>query len=313
MIYMQKKRRPELSMLNVLFCLTVIFIHIISYAVAAFPQGTVAYNLVLLPWRLATFVVQGFIMLAGVKLFLNGKDSLPFHRYIKGRFFGIIIPYTVCYAIYYIYYMLVYDYPLDISFILKHYFFGSLACHMYFIPLIFQFDLLFPLWKRLVNKCSPVIVLPFALLLTLLCETYLPQIVNTFFPAFNFIYNDRLFTTYLIYWLIGCYIGKNYDSFCEILKKNFISVFAAYALAAITDGIFSYLAYNGLAYVPYLSILHMLYILYACIFLFAVFLKFGDRLYGKIPLVSKIDKFSFYIYLYHMLIILVAQYLLIGM
>lgn len=308
LIKKERKRRPELSMLNVLFCLTVIFIHVISSVMVLFQPGTVEYNVLMIPWRLSTFVVQGFIMLAGLKIFLNGKDKLPFHRYITRRFLAIIVPYTLCYAIYYVYYVVVYDYVFDIKFMLELYLVGGLACHMYFIPLIFQFDLLFPLWKRVVNKFSPVIILPVALLGTAFCEVYLPQLMYTFFPSFNFMYNDRLFTTYLIYWLMGCYIGKYYDAFCDMLKKNFGILTVIYLGLALAEGLFSYIAFNAIAYIPCLYIIHTLYVIYTCIFLFAVFLKWGDKAYNKIPLVSKIDKWSFYIYLYHMLFVLALQY-----
>ena len=164
---MPKKRKVELSILNVLFCLIVMFIHTNSYSVGAFELNTLKYNVVMLLWRLSSFVVPGFVMLSGVKLFLNGKDKLPFGKYIKSRVKGVILPYVICYIIFYMVYVVEYDYPVsDMSFILKHFVLGSLVCHMYFIPMLFQFDLLFPVWKRVVNKCSPKWVIPVAILLT---------------------------------------------------------------------------------------------------------------------------------------------------
>lgn len=302
------KRRPELSALNVLFCLLVIFIHVISYAVSAFPQNTPRYTAVMLPWRLAAFVVQGFVMLAGIKLFLNNRAERPYSKHILSRFKGIVIPYAVSFALYYIYFMLTSGYKLDILFIIKNFAAGSLVYHMYFIPIILQFDLLLPLWKRVVNRCSPAVVLPFALLLTQLCQSYLPSMAGAVFPGFVLQYNDRLFTTYLSYWLIGCYIGKYYDRVCDILNKNYRALGVITAASTLLMLLFSYLGFNGIISAPYLNDIHYLYVIYMCVFLLASALRLPQNMFEKSPLLSRLDKSSFYIYLYHvMLIMLIAR------
>lgn len=307
---MERKRRVEISVLNTLFCLIVIFIHIISYPVAAFSANTPEYNVVMIPWRLCSFVVQGFVMLSGVKLFLNKKENLSFGAYLKGRIKGVIVPYSVCFAVYYLCFFLVYDYTFDAGFILKKFITGDLVCHLYFIPIIFQFDLLFPLWRRLVGKCSPKAVIPIAILFSMAMESFFPCLLGKIFLGFNFIYNDRLFTTYLSYWLIGCYIGKNYDKFCSMLKKYYGAVCIAFALSLIAVIGFSYLAYNQLAYIPWINLVHNLYVLLVCVFLYGTVLKVPPLVWEKIPLLFKIDRASFYIYLYHMLAVLLAEWFL---
>lgn len=307
---MERKRRVEISVLNTLFCLTVIFIHIISYPVAAFSVNTIKYNMVMIPWRLCSFVVQGFVMLSGIKLFLNKKDNLPFSVYLKGRIKGVIVPYAVCFAVYYLCFFAVYQYPLDAGFILEKFFTGDLVCHLYFIPIIFQFDLLFPVWKRLIGKCSEKIVIPIAILFSMAMEMFFPRILNGIFSGFTFVYNDRLFTTYLSYWLIGCYIGKNYDKFCSMLKKHFSAIFIVFVLSLATVTGFSYLAYNQLAYIPWINIVHSIYVLAVCIFLYGIALKIPPHVWEKVPVLFKIDRASFYIYLYHMLAVLLAEWFL---
>ena len=223
---MPRERKTEISYLNILLCLFVIFIHIISFAVSGFEAGTLSYNLAMFPWRMVSFVVQGFILLSGVKLFLTKKDEMSYGRYLVSRIKGVILPYIFSFVIYYIFYFVVYDYPLDIVFILKHLVLGSLVCHFYFIPLLFQFDLLFPLWKKVINGTSPLIVIPFTLMISMIMEVSLPSMISNIFPNVSFIYNDRIFTTYLVYWVIGCYIGKYYGEFENIVKKNFTEIIA---------------------------------------------------------------------------------------
>lgn len=307
---MEQKRRVEISVLNTLFCLIVVLIHIMSYPVAAFSGDIVKYSLVMLPWRLCSFVVQGFIMLSGVKLFLNGKDKSPYIKYQKGRFFGVIVPYAICFAAYYLLIVVAYDYPVDARFILKEFFTGSLVCHLYFIPLLFQFDLLLPLWRTIVNKCSPKLIIPSAIVFSFVMEMFLPKILGTIFSGFEFLYNDRIFTTYLCYWLMGCYIGKYYDGFLDSLKKYFGIICAIFALSTVGMLVASFLAYNQLASIPYINIIHGIYVLSVCIFLYALSVKIPTEQWERRKWIFKIDKVSFYIYLYHMFAIIFSDWLL---
>ena len=52
-----KKRRTELSCLNLLLCLLVIFIHASSEPVGRLLRDSWQYFVVMVPWRLAAFVV----------------------------------------------------------------------------------------------------------------------------------------------------------------------------------------------------------------------------------------------------------------
>lgn len=67
---MSQPRRPELSRLNVLFCLLVVFIHVASHPVSTLDPLSWQYALVLIPQRLAFVSVPGFFLLSGLKLTL---------------------------------------------------------------------------------------------------------------------------------------------------------------------------------------------------------------------------------------------------
>lgn len=304
---MASKRKSEISYLNVLLCLFVIFIHIISFAVSGFETGTLSYNLAMFPWRMVSFVVQGFILLSGVKLFLTGKDEKSHGEYLKSRIKGVILPYIFSYFIYYVFYFVVYDYPLDTAFILKHLVLGSLVCHFYFIPLLFQFDLLFPLWKKIINNLSPVIVIPFVLLFSLILQIYMPDMVRISFPNINFIYNDRIFTTYLAYWIIGCYIGKYYEKFEEIIKKNFTAICTFFGISFTLFLYYTYLAFNYITYIPFMNQVHDLYVLSVIIFLFSLFIKLPKTMP---QFLSKLDSISYDVYLWHMLFVFFANFII---
>ena len=70
-----KTRKTEISMLNILLCLMVVFIHVSSAPVSQLNKESFQYITVMVPWRLSAFVVQGFIFLSGLKFFIKGTEN----------------------------------------------------------------------------------------------------------------------------------------------------------------------------------------------------------------------------------------------
>lgn len=307
------KRKQEISVLNVLFCLFVIMIHILSYPVGVYgpsnpaTNNIVLHDLVMIPQRLISFVVQGFVLLSGVKLFLKGRENTGYFKHIAKRIVSIVVPYLICNAVYYIYYINVYRYPLDMGFILEHLIYGSLVYHLYFIPLILQFDLLLPLWRFVVNKWSPVIVIPAVLFGSSVFEYSMPALVQVFTKEPVTLMNDRLFTTYLSFWLIGCYIGKYYKEFCELVKKNYGLISLNFVLSAAALAFYSHFAYNWLAAIPVMNQIQYFYAISAIIFLFATARKMPEDLFYRLPLLPTVDKLSYSIYLWHVLVLIAVD------
>ena len=87
-------RKPDIMFLNIVFCLIVIFIHISSEVVTEMPKDTAFFTGVFSAQKLSSFVVQGFLLLSGVKLFLHKGDGIDFARYYASRFFRVILPYV---------------------------------------------------------------------------------------------------------------------------------------------------------------------------------------------------------------------------
>lgn len=70
----KRKRIPEISFLNILLCVLVVFIHSSSEPVSSLDKSTLSWAICFIPWRLSAFAVQGFLLLSGVKLFLGAKQ-----------------------------------------------------------------------------------------------------------------------------------------------------------------------------------------------------------------------------------------------
>lgn len=95
-----QKRKSEITLFSLLMCVLVIFIHVTSWTLTAMDRTSVKYLLLLFPWRLSAFVVQGFVFLSGVRLFLSAKP-FDYGRFLRGRIRRIVFPYLAWVAIYY--------------------------------------------------------------------------------------------------------------------------------------------------------------------------------------------------------------------
>ena len=99
-----QKRKSEITLFSLLMCVLVIFIHVTSWTLTAMDKTSVKYLCLLFPWRLSAFVVQGFVFLSGVRLFLS-KKPVAYGKFLVGRVRRIVLPYLVWVAVYYAYFI----------------------------------------------------------------------------------------------------------------------------------------------------------------------------------------------------------------
>lgn len=168
------KKKQELSFLNVLFCLLVIFIHVAAEPASRLDRMSAEYAIVLIPWRLSAFVVQGFIFLSGLKMFLH-ESGKGYFSYIGARLKSVALPYFVCVLCYYAYFQYKGGYfEPNLRELAAYILNGTLVSHLYFVVVIMQFYLLKPLWKRFTASVPPLLGITASLIVTLVCVTQLP-------------------------------------------------------------------------------------------------------------------------------------------
>lgn len=298
---MKSLSKYELNFLNVLFCLLVILIHLLAQPVSQLTKGTWQYAIIFLPWRLSSFVVQGFILISAVKLFLKYRDtSVDYLSFLKSRFNKIIIPYILWVLIYYLYFCNKNYFSFNITDLLHYLFIGNLVSHFYFVIIIVQFYLLLPIWLKLLKKYHPIFIIPLALLLTMLFKEYLPTFIKLISPATNFSYTDRVFTTYLAFWIIGGYIGLYYEKFKALLLTHKWPISIQFILMLILEGSLGLIHFSGIQTIPFLEDLHLLYILSILIFLYLISYLYTEKL-TKSKVFSLLNHSSYIIYLCHCL------------
>jgi peptidoglycan/LPS O-acetylase OafA/YrhL len=295
-------RKLSLTVAGALFCLIVIFIHIISPVISGADRSTEKYAAALTLWRLSAFVVQGFVLVAGVKLGLKFQNSaVDWKRYYSSRAIRILIPYILWVAVYYLWFWLRRYYEFSPADLLRYIFVGNLAAHFYFVIAIVQFYALAPLWKALTDRIHAAIALPAAALVSLLSAQYLPGLLSLA-GINNFAWSDRVFTTYLVWWLAGIYIGRDWDAFAKSLGRSRMIIVLSALFFGLLDARLAYGARVRGEWHAYAEPVHMLYA--ACAIMLVLSL---GALVRENTVLSKvtgaIDGAGYGIYLSHVLVL----------
>ena len=301
---LRKARRFEISLMNAALCMLVIFIHVTSRPLSAFKVESNQYALLMLPWRLSAFAVQGFIFLSGLKLFLNMND-FKYGKFLLKRARSVVLPYVVWVLIYY-FYFLWQNYPdMEAAKIPGYILRGNLASHFYFIIAIVQFYVLAPVWVKLFQKVNSAVLLVFSLMVMIILGQNLPDLIDVFVPDYYFNYTDRIFTTYIFYFIAGCCAGLNYDKFKEILQKNRLTITLMFVFSTALNGYLSFLSFTQRKHIYFLENIHILYCISAILFFFMITYGFMEEKQSKLAVktVKAIDRVSYAIYLSHCLVI----------
>ena len=301
----QNRRREELSVCNVFFCLLVIFIHIAAEPVETYLRDSVPYFLSLGLWRLSSFVVQGYFFISGVRLFLHpGKESVG--KFWHGRVRRVVLPYIAVCLLFALYYLFTGTASVTPASFVRDLFTGQLCGHFYYVILICQFYLLMPLWRWMVRKTDMVTGLVTSLLLMLMCRVYIPELV-LFFTGQEFTKNSLLFTSYLFYFVAGAYCGTVYDRFRVFLERYRGSLVLTWAVLAVINWIFYWLRSRQIYWASWLDMFHVLYCIYAILACLSLGYLWRDKKIFASALFRAADKWSYHVYLLHPLVIFASN------
>lgn len=301
------KRLPELMLPNLLFCLLVVLIHCFSSAVTSVERSFGAASAaVYFPWRLSAFVVQGFFFLSGLKLTLGGR-VYRWRSYFCSRVRKILLPYCFWVGVYYLYFFSIGwaghtgSVSGDLAEFGRYLLIGNLSSHFYFVICLLQFYLLAPILLKLCRSvCAPV-MLTGAAAVMVLCHFALPDILGTF--GVEFAYNDRIFTTYLFYFVAGCIAGDRYEEFRIMLAKSRTALTVLFCCFALIDGIFGYRQFLGLGVYSWLESAHICYVIFAILFCMMLCEWVSHLRFAESAVVALFDGATYEVYLIHCLVL----------
>ena len=302
-----KKRKHELTWLSLAFCMMVMFSHCAGHPITHLRHDSWQFALLLLLQRLTYVSVYGFFALSGIKLMLPRSRPIQWGSYMKGRAKALLLPYLAANVLYYWFYCWgIHYYTPSWGKFLDYLLHGNLVSPFYFLIVMFQLTLLSPAFQWVTEHIDARIALPAALVVSWGSELYLGQLIGMLVPGYQYLWSDRTFTTYLVYFLGGCYIGKYYDVFTGWLKKHPIPVMAAFFLSTFWDLWLLYRLRVLGKPSPLVPYAHLVYLLCAILFCFWVALWL-DRPLPK--LLARVEQASFLVYLYHSMLISALEWL----
>ncbi len=291
-----QRKLSEISSFEVILCLSVVMIHLLSESIAAYAKDSILSFLSFVTSRALTFVVPAFMISAGIK-FANKFEhgSFGYFSFLKGRITKIYLPYVIFSIIYYVYFVFYRRY-FDFSFnaLLRYLTYGSIAAPFYFVALIMQFYLLSPIIMIFCRIIPSNLGIFIAAVINIVCMYYSRELK----------YGDRIFTSYILYWVIGCYIGMDFRTTISRLRRSKkLLMILGISLTVIYVG-FSYAEFRGI----YGSFLTELLKIAFCISASLMYLVSMPKSVGFFA--EELAPVTFYVYLIHCLVIFETQHLM---
>lgn len=294
------ERKSEISFSSVVFCLLVMFIHIASQPISVLNRESFSFLAVMVPWRLSAFVVQGFLFLSALKFFLAPPITNYRHFYWR-RFTTIVLPYVLWTVIYYFFFYFAGYYSLSLRDFLGYLLLGNIVSPFYFIIIIVQFYLLMPLWQKLFRSVPSALLLVVAFIITVVFPQVLPGLLAKI--GITLSYTDRMFPTYLLYWVLGGVVALHYPAICRFLKQRAFLILGLWLLAAAADLFFTYQQYVFGWYFRYLETLHIFYCILSILSVFTTGLYFTAKKW-----LFRFDRMTFLAFLSHCLFLNIINF-----
>ncbi|BBH20696.1 membrane protein [Paenibacillus baekrokdamisoli] len=244
---LHKPRIEEIEILRGFAFLAVVLQHSIAHY---FPlpntrlEDGVILGLLLL---LAKFAVPLFVFITGMVLFYNYDGDIRYGVFLRKRFKDIVLPYLPWVLLYAIAFQHLNLFAPDSLYRLgRMAVTGKASYHLWYIVMIVQFYLLFPLLQRAVKKWKPQSASKAALLILALGLLYLLlmdkagilyrgsiQLHQPFWTAFFNSYLDRNAIMYFFYFALGAAAGLYLDYWRSWLIRYRYILAAAYAALVI--------------------------------------------------------------------------------
>lgn len=314
---MAKTRKNEISLINIALCFCVIFIHAASSILGKLDLASWQYAVVMSVWKLSSCAVPGFFFLSALKLSLGAdKSDFSYIRYILSRIKRVWLPYAAAVIVYFLYFVHYGYMTFDIPEAVKLLFDGNMSAHFYFVVAVMQFYLLAPLWRWLAKKLDDplfaVIAILLASLLGLLFGQYLVDFIYVFYKGGVFPYSDRVFTTYILWWVMGLAAGRHYERIKASLTKHIAPITVLFAFSALHNVFLTYVHNTGKTWVYWLDTAHSFYVICAVMFMLALSVRLSETLFASSRPIRYIDRASYSIYLWHPLALYISDTVIAG-
>ncbi|UOF91297.1 acyltransferase [Fodinisporobacter ferrooxydans] len=232
----RKEKIQELDVIRGLAFLAVVMQHTLGAYIRQPAVQTSESILLGMLFNISKFAVPAFVFVTGIVLFYNYFDSFSYITFIKKRAKEILVPYLLWTCIYELYSNGIPVVTMTwIKSFAKNIVLGREYYHLWFVVMIFQFYLVFPIlssifrwfYRRITNVRRFVIVFG---LLTVLFASYMWFVLNGIIGGqihstsyiFKFFarFIDRNFVSWLYYFLLGGIVGVSINKWREFIIQS---------------------------------------------------------------------------------------------
>ncbi|MDR7855165.1 acyltransferase [Tissierella sp.] len=296
------KKLGEIEWIRAICCILVIMIHVTAEFWTSFTYGSIQYKIIILLNTLSQFAVPCFVFISGFVLYYayHNKEYKTLDFY-KKRMLKILFPYLIWSGIYTFANYFYYNSAINIVSIVKDLILGRASFHLYYMVLIIQFYLVFPLCLKIYKKINnDVLSMSIFFILNAITILYIKM------P-----FKDRFFMNYIIFFGLGIVFANLKIKGFELTRALRIIIFTIYTIFTLY-----YFAdrYGDIAQLPLISkglyrygwwIFSLISIVN--IYVLADMLKIRKYNWIDNRVISSLSKHSFTIYLSHIFFIRILR------
>ncbi len=283
--------------------------HLLSDAITRMDPESVCYVMIYGLWKLAASAVYAFLFASAAKLFLADRPDFSLKSFYLRRLRSVAAPYALAVLVYTAAGRIM-GAPFGWRQLAENLFLGTGAAHFYFIVVIVQFYALMPLWRAMVRRLDAVVVVPASLVLALVFRECLKLYLGNILPQWVLTYQDRFFITYLPVWTAGCYAGAHYTAFLDILARNRRLICIAFVLLLPLNTLTEYLQGFYSLWTTAAADLNYAFEMACVLTLFLLSLRLSRTRLPRLRLFAALDRATYLIYLYHLLVLSTINHLL---
>lgn len=234
----ESQRLLHLDVVRSFAIAAVIGIHVVGTAFFYIEKNSISFNILVLMDQLFRFAVPVFIAISGYLLAFKYKTNISVPTFLARRVLRLIPVYLIFSAVIYVYTRILYDFDFPAHQIWKLILLGKTDYHLYFVSLIFQLYLLFPVLLWFLKK-RPKVTLLFAFLAQLCVYFFATLLAEGLFKV-SFEFGDQqqylLFVTWIFYFAIGAYLALfdlSDSSRRKIKRILVVGIIAGYVLSVL--------------------------------------------------------------------------------
>lgn len=309
----------ELDLLRALAAICVVIIHVTATPLVLGVKGSMYHVAVTLANQFARFSIPAFVFVTGFVLFYNYRNfgSVNWLDYFRKRITYVLVPYFLWSLFYFLLKQYISFREINLAEaalpFLKALLMGESFYHLYFVVLIFQFYILFPLvlplWRR-VDKYAGIVTLGIFTLYLIWVGLLFYNIKPVASPVVNFIfhYQGKLFLTWLGFFVLGAYCASRLSEVRGFLHRwtNWLILGSVTLLGAMVVEFYNRIADPSVVISYAATSIRPLGIIFTVLTLMAIVavaLRYLPSNSALARLTSKISGQSYGIYLIHPLVL----------